>query len=180
MGRPAKSHDEHKLNGTKAHPSTVAGTSNVPLGRPKFPPYMVDEAKPAFKRVCKWMSAAGRTTLTEADRDVIGIYSMAELRYRKFTTILDSEGWIIEFEGESKTNPAAQHFYKAEAKMLECLRELGLTTATKDKVKQAKVNSEAPADPMEELLNRGPVVVPFRPSDVEVEDFPEGKEEQEQ
>lgn len=172
MGRPAKSDQEHALAGTAPHPTTVKNVSDVPPGTPKFNRLPRDERKVA-KRICGWLHR--REHLTEADFELIALYAAADVRYHKFKDQLDAEGWFVQTPDGTADHPAVRHFHKAEATMLACLRDLGLTPAARDRIKRTRdKTAETPVDPMEELLQRGrcapvPFVVP--PPEVGDEDF---------
>lgn len=171
MARPFLSEEEHKLRGTVAHASTVGGESPHAPGRPKWG-NLPRECRSTFKRICKLLDA--RQHLTPGDREIISLYAVSENRYWKFKEILDREGWTIEVPDDgTKDHPVAKHFYAAERVMLSCLDRLGLNPLARDKAKQTRKPKELPKDELEQLLERGPQVVPFPVPDVEDEPIPD-------
>ena len=173
MARPFLSDDEHKLRGTEAHTSTVAGESRLaPAHRLKWG-NLPKDCRATFKRIVRLL--ADRKHLTEGDREIVSMYAVSENRYWKFRDQLDREGWTVHVpDGDDKDHPVAKHFYAAERVMIQCLDRLGLNPLSRDKAKPTKSNNDdKPTDPMEAILSRsGPAIVPFRSPDTEEETQP--------
>jgi P27 family predicted phage terminase small subunit len=175
MPRPAKPEELHRLTGTVPQATMGVGESRIPAGRPKFG-NLPKECRPTFKRVNKLL--ADRQHLTEGDEYLVRLYAVAENRYWKFKNELDVHGWTIEDPEKGEIdNPLCKHFYKAENVMMTCLERLGLSPMSRDKAKRTRQGSDKPKDEFDQFLERGPVIVPFRAPDVEVEEISEGKEE---
>jgi hypothetical protein len=54
--------------------------------------------------------------------------------------------------------------------MMTCLERLGLSPMSRDKAKRTRQGSDKPKDEFDQFLERGPVIVPFRAPEVEVEE----------
>src|SRR5258708_20040356 len=89
MARPFLSETEHKLRGTEAHSSTVAGESRLaPAHRLKWG-QLPKDCRATFKRIVRLL--ADRKHLTEGDREIISMYAVSENRYGKFRDQLNPE-----------------------------------------------------------------------------------------
>src|SRR5258708_33942539 len=82
MARPFLSDSEHKLRGTEAHSSTVAGESRLaPALRLKWG-QLPKECRATFKRIGRLL--ADRKHLTDGAREIISMYPVSENPYWKF------------------------------------------------------------------------------------------------
>jgi P27 family predicted phage terminase small subunit len=111
----------------------IAPASYVDAGRPKFPKTLTASQRPMFKKLCRLLSE--RRTLTEADAEIIRLYCVFSDRHAKAMQSLEAEGEIIQTEKGPRTSPWLAIAERTEAKMISILDRLGLTPASRDRVK---------------------------------------------
>jgi P27 family predicted phage terminase small subunit len=140
---PAKSLAQHELEGTVSHvrpdkPSPYKG------GRPKFPSHLSKIARTEMKRVIRILE--DRSTVTAGDFATLAVYGEVFARWVQCkreigdelmvsTTVLDSNGAS---KVVTRLNPLLKVAQVCESRMLSLLKELGLTPAAREKVKQTQ------------------------------------------
>jgi P27 family predicted phage terminase small subunit len=145
MARPRKTDAEHKLQGTKPHPSTAKTQSDIPAARPKMPSHLSPEARKAWRGLVKLLEERG--TLTGADSMALAIWADTQARWvlakadvHKFgivieTSVLDSNGVAVV---SRKPNPALRTLENCEKSLRAMAREFGCTPQSRERVKPAK------------------------------------------
>lgn len=173
MPRPAKTPEQHRLEGTK--PQTVAPTTSVyAAGRPKCPAHLSDAAKTEWRRISKMLGKRG--TETEADRAALALYANVYARWVEVQRQIDDEGYRIEItltDSNGKpyekvvNHPLLKVVENCERQLLALLKALGLTPDSRDKIRPAKKDVPVPVDPGEEFLARRPRIVNFKKETVD-------------
>jgi P27 family predicted phage terminase small subunit len=130
----------------------IAPASYVEPGRPKRPRDLSPSQKRTFKRVCGALEK--RRTLSPGDFDIVMNYVRLDARREEAQRVLDDEGAVIQTADGPRTNPALAIVERTEAKLLTILRDLGLTPASRDKVKVTRRVAEP--DLFEITLNPEP------------------------
>ena len=139
----------------------IVPASYVEPGRPRFPKNLSAAGKKKFKKLCRLLAA--RKTLTEADEEIIMLYCVAADRHARALEHVESEGEIVATSEGMITNPWFAIAEKAERTMLSILDKLGLTPASRDRVKVTRRVSEP--DVFEILLNpEKPKEIPCLPT----------------
>jgi P27 family predicted phage terminase small subunit len=153
MGRPRLSDEQHRLNGTKAHPSTVKTHSDVPAARPKMPSHLSDEAKKAWRQIVALLEERG--TLSRADGMALSIWAETQARWIAAkqelsrhgivieTAVLDSNGAAVM---SRKPNPALRTVEQCEKSLRALAREFGCTPQSRERVKPTKPAAEPKQD----------------------------------
>jgi P27 family predicted phage terminase small subunit len=122
--------------------------SYVNPGRPRYPKDLSADGKKVFKRLCRLLEE--RRTLTEADGDLLRLYIIAWLRQCRASEHLEKDGEIVvctvtNKDGETreveKANPWLAVSERAEKSMLAILNSLGLSPASRDKVRVTRGTS---------------------------------------
>jgi P27 family predicted phage terminase small subunit len=139
-----KTHEYHALTGASDRKSR-AKSSEIAAETPRPPSWLSKPAKREFRRVAAFL--ADRGTVSQADGATLTLYACSYSRYitaqkdldqnghRITVKVLDSHGAAVEVDRE---NPSLK-LVQAEAKtLLTFLRQLGMTPATREKVKPAK------------------------------------------
>lgn len=141
MGRPTKAIELHALQGTRAE-IQLTGDSCVPAGRPKMHGDLTPAARSVFKRLCKLLQE--RRALTAGDSELLRLYSIAFDRHRRAMEHVQLEGEITTYisldkDGVQvprvKTNLWLKVAQDSERFMHQTLKDLGLTSLNRDKVK---------------------------------------------
>jgi P27 family predicted phage terminase small subunit len=157
---PAKTPEQHALNGTKTRASRTKKPT-AEAGSPEAPKWLDKVARVEFKRMLPLLEQ--RSSLTPVDFMQLAIYAQAVSRYvaalqdveerGPVVTMmtLDKHGKAIENE---KPNPSLKTVAEAEAKIHRYLRELGATPRTRESVKAAKKNDKGKTL-LEQLAERG-------------------------
>lgn len=158
MARPRKTDAEHKLEGTRPHPSTAKTHSDVEQARPKMPSHLSPEARKAWHGLVKLLEERG--TLSRADSMALSIWSETQARWiaakaelAKFgivieTSVLDSNGQPVT---SRKPNPALRTVEQCEKSLRALAREFGCTPQSRERVKPAKPVEEKPENIFELL-----------------------------
>ena len=146
MGRPRKSLDVHGLDGTRPHykptEQDLTLASSIPFSRPKFLRDIDARIRPIAKRLCKRLEE--RRTLTAADADLIRLYVVVFDRHERNLALLRDEGELVQVtvldskgypHQVTKTNLRLKVCAEAEKQLAALLEKMGLTPATKDKIK---------------------------------------------
>jgi P27 family predicted phage terminase small subunit len=145
MGRSPKSEAQHKLDGTKPHPSTIKTHSDVPAARPKMPSHLSDEARKAWRQLVSLLEERG--TLSRADSMVLSIWAETQSRWVAAKQAVQQHGIVIEqvvlsSNGEPvttrKPNPALRTVEQCEKSLRALAREFGCTPQSREKVKPTK------------------------------------------
>jgi len=147
--RPRKSETEHRLQGTKPHPSTAKTHSDVVAARPKMPGHLSPEARKAWRGLVKLLEERG--TLTGADSMALAIWADTQARWvlakddvHKYgivieSVVLDSNGTAVTTR---KPNPALRTLENCEKSLRALAREFGCTPQSRERVKPAKPAEE--------------------------------------
>jgi P27 family predicted phage terminase small subunit len=143
---------DEKLASTRGRLSVlkIAPASYVEPGRPKYPRKLSPQGKKVFKRLCAQLES--RRTLTEGDQEILCLYSsLADRRDRAMESI-ERDGEVVSTEeGKLVTNPWLSIAERTEARMISILEKLGLTPASRDRVKVTRRSLEP--DVLEIVLN---------------------------
>lgn len=133
----------HRLKGTRAT-RAVDRESGFAGGRPKMPKDLPDAAKAEWKRLCKWLSARG--TLTKTDASNMEIYCRIFARWKTACLECDESGPMIETTaidkgGNSYTIRVVNPCYKLAAQLehllARYLASFSATPATREKTRPA-------------------------------------------
>jgi P27 family predicted phage terminase small subunit len=143
MPTPRKSLEDHKLTGTKA--AYVEPASDVPAGRPKFPPNFTSAMKSTFKRIVRLLET--RRTCTQGDAEIIRLFCVALDRHTRALEHITAEGEITQYT-RLDSNGQPHLVWKeslwlkvctdAEKLQLAALDRLGLTPLNRGKIKPTK------------------------------------------
>jgi P27 family predicted phage terminase small subunit len=141
--------DEYRELSGGSERKSRAKASEIAAGKPLPPTWMSKPARKEFKRVAAFL--ADRGTVSPADGATLTLYACS---YSRFITaqqdldtrgqwitvkVLDSHGAAVEVDRENPSLKLAQ----TEAKtILAFLRQLGMTPATREKVKPTKPKDE--------------------------------------
>ena len=147
MPRPAKTIRQHLLTGTVPQ-SKPEQPSPYQGGRPKFPGHLSRVARTEMKRCVKILESRG--TITEGDFCTLAVYSEVYARWIQCkreigdslmvtTTITDNNGTA---RVVTRLNPLLKIAAQCEERMVSLVKELGLTPATREKVKQTNFNEQ--------------------------------------
>jgi P27 family predicted phage terminase small subunit len=126
-----------------------AKASETVAGTPRPPSWMSKAARREFRRVAGHLAARG--TVSPADEHTLTLYACSYSRFiiaqqdldkngqRIKVKVLDSHGALVETD---RDNPSLK-LVQAEAKtLLTFLRQMGLTPASRDRIKPAKPNED--------------------------------------
>jgi P27 family predicted phage terminase small subunit len=153
MGRPRKSEELHKLQGTKPHPSAARTHSDVPAARPKMPSHLSDEARKAWRQLIALLEERG--TLSRADSMVLSIWAETQARWIQAKAELSAHGVVVETSVldsngapvvSRKPNPALRTVEQCEKSLRALAREFGCTPQSRERVKPAKPAEEKQPD----------------------------------
>lgn len=111
-------------------------TSYVEPGRPRYPKDLSAAGKKIFKKLCKLLEQ--RRTLTDADGDLLRLYAITHERHARAVEHLEHEGEIVTTEHGDKQSPWLAIAERSEKSMVSILAQLGLTPATRDRIKVTK------------------------------------------
>jgi P27 family predicted phage terminase small subunit len=126
-----------------------------PPGRPACPDWLPRTAKHAWRELCDLLDEMG--LLSQADRRALELLVAAYAEWRQATADVKSEGAWYQTTSTTgavvyRAHPATAIASDAYRRIRSMLIEFGLTPAARSKVNAA---DEPPADPFEELLERG-------------------------
>ncbi len=143
-----KTPEYRELTGAGDRKSRAKASETV-AGIPRPPSWMSKAARREFRRVAAHLAARG--TVSPADEQALTLYACSYSRFiiaqqdldtngqRIRVTVLDSHGAAVEVD---RDNPSLK-LVQAEAKtLLTFLRQMGMTPATREKIKPAKPNEE--------------------------------------
>lgn len=117
----------------------LSPASYVDPGRPHCPKSLSAAGKRIFKRLCKLLEE--RRTLTEADGDLLRLYAITHERHARALEHLENEGEIVSTDRGEAQSPWLAIAERSEKSMVSILAQLGLTPATRDKIKVTRGNS---------------------------------------
>jgi P27 family predicted phage terminase small subunit len=148
MGRSAKTREMHLLQGTLPQ-GTPDKVSYVKGGKPKFPAHLSKAARAELKRCCAILAERG--TLTSGDYSLLAVYGTVWERWVQCkqqigdelmvtTQVTDNNGNL---RTVSRLNPLLKIIAQCETRMLSLLKELGITPATRDKVRPTQAHEES-------------------------------------
>jgi P27 family predicted phage terminase small subunit len=165
MGRPAKSQDLHKLQGTTPYAPPKSGSAIIG-GRAKIPAHLDRQERAEFKRYHARLSE--RRVCTPGDAHVLALAAVVTCRWVeekcdlkengrwKTVTVLDSNGQPVQKE---IPNPARKDSVESERQLLSLLKSVGLTPDSKDRVRTVKNDGEE-IDEAEAFLAQNVTVFP--------------------
>jgi P27 family predicted phage terminase small subunit len=165
MPTPALTPFEEHVRGRTSEAKAPAPSPYV-AGRPKFPPHLSKMAKAEFKRVAGLLEQ--RRTLTEADGTALGTYARCWQRWVEAEKNVDDRGAsylvpVFDRNGnkvgeKEKTNPRLIEAAMLRKELLQHAAALGISPASREKVKQAASakTETAPIDEAEEFFDNGP------------------------
>jgi P27 family predicted phage terminase small subunit len=143
-----KTPEYHDLTGAGDRKSRAKASETV-SGTPRPPSWMSKAARREFRRVAGHLAARG--TVSPADEQALTLYACSFARFitaqqdldtngqRIKVKVLDSHGAAVEID---RDNPSLK-LVQTEAKtLLTFLRQLGMTPATREKIKPTKPNEE--------------------------------------
>ena len=145
MGRPRKSDELHALQGTKPHATTVKEFSDKVRAKPKLPKYLSPAARKEWRKLLPLLMERG--SLTAADAAALAMHCELFSRWldcqRRITeegvtqdvTVLDKNGTPVT---RTKPHVALRIAQDCERSLRASLRELGLTPASRERVKATK------------------------------------------
>lgn len=129
-------------------------------GVPTLPDWVSEDGRHEWKRIVSVLRPTG--VLTLADRAVLAGYCQAYAESASWTRLIDKEGWMVtadvfdrngEVTGQiRKPHPGIKHQRDAFNRMKQYLIELGLSPASRSRVKVPPQKEEV--DPLQELINR--------------------------
>jgi P27 family predicted phage terminase small subunit len=163
MGRPAKSQDLHKLQGTTPYTPPNSG-SEVAGGRAKIPAHLDRAERAEFKRYHAQLSE--RRVCTPGDAHVLALAAVVTCRWIGEKKDLKENGRWVDITVLNSNdqpiqkqipNPARKDSVESERQLLSLLKSVGLTPDTKDRVHAAK-NAVEEIDEAEEFLRQGDVI----------------------
>ena len=137
-----KSQRLHTLHGSTPHDRAVESESQIAGGFPRVPK---DVERARFKRICGQLAKRG--TLTPADLEIVRLLCVVSERHERALAKLKAEGEVriysrVSPTGESYDVEAPSHWLKvaesAERMTLSCLDRLGLTPASREKIRPTK------------------------------------------
>ena len=138
---------EHQTTGTK--PAYIEAEP-LAAGRPRFPKNISTDCKRVFKRLVSLLES--RKVLTEGDCELLRLYALNYERHEKALAKLDEQGMVCLYERLDK-HGAAHQFEKrnehlkiaedCERFMRQCLADLGLSPASRSKIRPA-IDPKAP------------------------------------
>jgi P27 family predicted phage terminase small subunit len=114
----------------------VAPASVFEPGRPKYPRDISATGKRIFKRLCKRLEE--RRTLTSGDEEILKLYVFYSDQHAEALAHLQSEGTVIQTEKGPLVSPYLAIAERMAAKMISILDRLGLTPASRDRVKTTR------------------------------------------
>lgn len=140
MGRPAKTPEQHALEGTRVRPTRV---SVVASGRPRIPSHLSKVERAEFKRCVQLLEKRG--TVTPGDLTALAVYAAIYARWVQAkrelgvdimveTTVMDNSGAAHQVR---RVNPLVKIVSDAERQILAMTRALGLTPDTREKIRPA-------------------------------------------
>jgi P27 family predicted phage terminase small subunit len=151
MGRPAKSEEQHELQGTKPHPKTAKTHADVAQARPKMPSHLTPAAKTAWRQIVKLLEERG--TLSNADGMVLSVWAETQARWLAAKQAVQDHGILIEVTvldsngapvTTRKPNPALRTVEQCEKSLRALAREFGCTPQSRNKVLQTVRQEEKP------------------------------------
>jgi P27 family predicted phage terminase small subunit len=152
--RDRKSLTDHALQGTK--PQYVA-SGDVAPGRPKYPKNISGRARWKFKQLVAQLQE--RDHVTPGDEEILRLYAYLFDRHSRALEHIATEGEIVVCTAVTKKgdpydvlkpNQWLKIAETCESKMAALLTQLGLTPATRNKVKKA----EEPKQPADQFPTR--------------------------
>jgi P27 family predicted phage terminase small subunit len=156
VGRRALTPEEHALKGTRPTRAKPEQPSSVQASRPKLPSHLTKEARREWKRVLPLLLRRG--SLTESDGTALALYAETFARWVAAKKEIEERGIVCDVvvlnsNGQPvttrKTNPALKIAENCERSLGKFLKELGLTPASRERVKPARKTEEdepLPAD----------------------------------
>jgi P27 family predicted phage terminase small subunit len=147
-GRKARPPELKVLRGERKE-RIPQGTPSRVEGEPEAPGNLEGEALAEWGRVVAELKSMG--VLSRTDRAILVRYTTAWDRHRMAVNAIKRYGLVVKSAGGSlKSNPATNLANQCDAIMLRCLAEMGLSPASRGKVKVA----EPPKDALGEFLSR--------------------------
>lgn len=118
----------------------VAPSSYVEPGRPRFPKKLSPTGRATFKKLYRLL--ASRRTATEGDGELLMLYATLSDRHTRALAHIEIEEEIVTTEKGMIPNPWLAVAERSEKTMLSILDKLGLTPASRDKVKTTRRREE--------------------------------------
>jgi P27 family predicted phage terminase small subunit len=152
---------EHALKGTRPTRAKPETPSNVQASRPKLPSHLTKEARREWKRVLPLLLRRG--SLTESDGTALALYAETFARWVSAKRELDERGIVCDVvvlnsNGQAvtvrKPNPALRIAENCERSLGKFLKELGLTPASRERVKPAKKKEDEDENLPEDSIGR--------------------------
>lgn len=147
---PRKSESDHILQGTRSQ-ALPDKPSLYRAGRPKIPKHLSRVARAEFKRVVGLLEQRG--TITPGDAAMVAVLSEVYARWIKAKAEIDETGLMVETtikdtHGEPvlvrRLNPLLKIVSDCERQIKNLTQQLGLTPATRDRVKPAVGGGQEP------------------------------------
>jgi P27 family predicted phage terminase small subunit len=142
--------------------SRAAVPDDIAPGRPRFPQKLSPVARATFKRLVRDLES--RRHATPGDRETLALYAVTYDRWMRARTHLETEGDVVETTWTDKqgnehsrqvANPYLAIATVCEKNLFAILQALGLTPATRSKIKVAKEpEADKPLSPEEEYFSR--------------------------
>jgi P27 family predicted phage terminase small subunit len=170
MSRPRLDAHWHKLAGSekdaKRDRSKKPEESAVTAGRPKMPAEFKDDAhvleRGFWKAACSLLAAKG--TLSKTDAPTLRLFADISARQVEANADIKAKGLVYDEQRFSKggdpytvrvTNPNVKIVTDCERQLLQLQKELGLSSASREKVRRAKPNlADVPPVPGSALARR--------------------------
>jgi P27 family predicted phage terminase small subunit len=156
-----KSEEQKKLQGTFQKRPSRGRKVTVEAGAPEPPKWLSKVARGEWKRILPLLLERG--SLTAADATALGTYCATVARYIAASESLESDGMQVEtvitdnngvIHTKKILNPMLKVAESSERAMFRFLKELGITPASREKIKPAK-KSEKGKTLLEQLAERG-------------------------
>jgi P27 family predicted phage terminase small subunit len=156
MPAPRKSVAEHRLTSTPVwYDPSSPDSGEVLAGNPKCPSGLSKGARSAFKKLAKLLKDRGQ--LTAGDAELLRIYSLLFDRHERAIEAITKEGEITSYtrlsnRGEPiqvvKENLWLSVAQESESEMVRILDRLGLTPASRAKIKRVKPRPQSEPFPV--------------------------------
>lgn len=128
---PMKSNQAKALAGTlKPHRTRI---TNVIKGAPDCPAHLSDHARREWSRIVSTLDKLG--TLSTADYSALELYAVTHERWTKALAVINERGMtFVSGNGYEQVRPEVAVAQKAEQQLINLLKQLGLTPASREKV----------------------------------------------
>jgi P27 family predicted phage terminase small subunit len=145
MPRRRLSDAEHKLRETLPSPATVPAQSQIIQSKPKMPQYLNADARREWRKLMPMLMERG--SLTVADACALSLHCSTVARWIACTKQIEAEGLtqtvtVLDSNGTptTRTRPhvALKIAQDCEKSLRQSLTMLGLTPASREKVKPTK------------------------------------------